>query len=131
MTATRLIADGVRQIEGLKLIGPCDTIIVSFGTDVGKGYNFSIYAVADQMTLRGWALNSLQHPACVHICCTLRHVGVEVNFVSDLKASVAYVLEHPELCRKGSAAVYGMTSALPAGPVREILKLYNDVVLNI
>jgi hypothetical protein len=31
--------------------------------------------------------------------------------------------------KEGTAAIYGMTSALPAGPVKELLKVYNDVIL--
>ena len=123
----------MRQIDGLRLLGPCDTIIVCFGTDTNKGYTFNIYAVADQMTQRGWALNSLQNPPCIHLCCTLRHTGkeAETHFLNDLNLSVKYVLENPDISKHGSAAVYGMTSALPAGPVREILKVYNDVILDV
>ena len=31
--------------------------------------------------------------------------------------------------KEGTAAIYGMTTALPTGPVKELLKVYNDVVL--
>ena len=37
----------------------------------------NVYTVADHMAKKGWSLNPLQNPACVHICCTLRHVGRE------------------------------------------------------
>jgi len=30
---------------------------------------------------------------------------------------------------KGNAAIYGMASSLPAGPVNEMLRTYTDVVL--
>ena len=33
--------------------------------------------------------------------------------------------------KEGKAAVYGMASSLPAGPVNELLKVYNDVVLDV
>jgi hypothetical protein len=31
----------------------------------------------------------------------------------------------------GKAAIYGLTTSLPAGPVNEMLKVYNDVVLKV
>jgi hypothetical protein len=31
----------------------------------------------------------------------------------------------------GNAAVYGMASSLPAGPVNEMLRTYTDVVLKV
>ena len=37
----------------------------------------NVYTVADNMAKKGWSLNPLQNPPCVHICCTLRHVGRE------------------------------------------------------
>ena len=37
----------------------------------------NVYTVADHMAKKGWSLNPLQNPPCVHICCTLRHVGKE------------------------------------------------------
>jgi hypothetical protein len=43
---------------------------------------------------------------------------------------VQQVLDHPEE-KGGNAAIYGLTSALPPGPVNELLKVYNDVVLKV
>ena len=53
-------------------IGSCDSYI-------------SIYEVGDLMHKKGWALNSLQHPAGLHICCTLRTVGQHQRFLRDLR----------------------------------------------
>lgn len=90
----------------------------------------NVYNVCDKMAKRGWSLNSLQHPACAHICCTVTHVKRGQVFLSDLRASVQEVLDNPQE-KGGNAAIYGMTSALPPGPVNELLKVYNDVVLKV
>jgi len=50
--------------------------------------------------------------------------------LDDLKKSVAEVKSDP-MKKSGTAAIYGMTSSLPAGPVNDMLKIYNDVVLKV
>lgn len=90
----------------------------------------NIYSVGDKMSKKGWSLNALQNPPCVHICCTVTHVGKSEYFLRDLRESVAEVLANPN-AEGGNAAIYGLTSALPPGPVNELLKVYNDVVLKV
>jgi hypothetical protein len=51
-------------------------------------------------------------------------------FIDDLKASVEYVIANPS-APQGNAAIYGMTSSLPPGPVNDLLKIYNDVILKL
>ena len=125
---TRKIAHGISQISGLKLLGPNDTIIVCFASSSPE---VNIYSVSDHLASKGWGLNTLQGPACVHLCVTHAHVGVEEVFLTDVREAVSFVLDHPELSKHGNAAVYGMTSSIPSGPVKDILKIYNDVVLDL
>jgi len=88
-----------------------------------------IYAVSDQMGKRGWGLNGLQHPPCVHICLTLRHTqpGLAERFIVDLQDSVAWVKEHPD--QVGSMGpIYGMASNMAlGGAVKDILKDVLDI----
>jgi hypothetical protein len=68
----------------------------------------------------------------MHLCCTVRHVGREQDFLADLKLAVEEVTSRPSMNKKeGKAAIYGMASSMPAGPINEILKVYNDVVLDV
>ena len=53
----------------------------------------NIHCVGDAMSKRGWSLNSLQRPASVHICCTVKHIGNEQKFLDDLVACVAEIRE--------------------------------------
>lgn len=39
------------------------------------------------MSHRGWSLNALQHPPCLHFCVTMCHVGKAAEFLTDLLAS--------------------------------------------
>jgi sphinganine-1-phosphate aldolase len=60
----------------------------------------------------------------------LRHVGREQPFLEDLRASVEEIISSPNKA-EGNAAIYGMTSSLPPGPVNDLLKIYNDVIFKL
>lgn len=130
LRTTRTIAQGVQSIEGLRLLGDAAAMIVCFASSDEKKLN--TYSVSDMMTRKyGWSLNTLQNPACVHICCTVRHIGREQEFIDDLSSAVQSAQEAIARGDKmeGKAAVYGMASGMPSGPVNELLRAYNDVVL--
>ncbi len=112
----------IEGIDELKVLGN-PLWVIAFGSD-----QLNIYEVMEKMGQRGWSLNGLYRPACVHLCVTLPHTqeGVAERFIEDLKAAVAEVKEAP-----GEAAtmapIYGMAAALPArGMVGELLKRYMD-----
>jgi sphinganine-1-phosphate aldolase len=131
LDSTRIIARGVRDISGLVMLGDAAAMIVCFASADESVMN--TYTVSDRMTKKGWSLNTLQNPACVHLCCTVRHVGHEEEFLVDLRDAV---LQAKEAVRRGDkasgkAAIYGMASGMPSGPVNELLKCYNDVVLKV
>mgnify|MGYP001032170704 CR=1 FL=1 len=75
---------GIRAIPGLHVLGE-PLWVVAFGAR-----DLDIYRVLDRMTARGWSLNGLHRPACVHLCVTLRHTrpGVAQRFLTDLRAAV-------------------------------------------
>lgn len=124
--STQLYRKGIESIDGLEVIGETQAMIVCF---VGvNGVN--VYSVVDAMSKKGWGLNSHQNPTCAHICVTASHVGNEEALLSDLRKSVEEVKNDPSK-KSGTAAIYGMTSSLPAGPVNDMLKIYNDVVLKV
>ena len=82
----------------------------------------------DAMTERGWSLNGLHKPACLHLCTTLRHTepGVAERLIEDLKASVAYVKANP-IIEGGRAPVYGMANTLPdRGLIADLLRKHMD-----
>ena len=51
-------------------------------------------------------------------------------FLDDLRACVEEVITNPAAA-EGNAAIYGMTSSLPPGPVNDLLKVYNDVIFKL
>ena len=125
MDTTQWIADRVRDIDGLFLLGDPKAMIVCFGSN-----EFNVYRVGDKMAKMGWSLNSLQRPSCIHMCVTLRTVEHRQKFVDDLTDVVAEVHEEGNDGKlTGNAAVYGMSGSMPPGPVNELLCCYTDVIL--
>ena len=135
---TRNIVDGISKIPELEIIGGAKYMIVCFkakqnnSSDIKNNSSMNIYNVHDYMTKKGWSLNSLQHPACVHLCVTRCHTGIEEDFIHDLQEAVKHACEMAARGEaSGSAAIYGMTGSLPEGPVNELLKEYNDCLLDV
>jgi glutamate/tyrosine decarboxylase-like PLP-dependent enzyme len=125
-TAAR-IREGIAATPGLRLLGR-SLFVHAFTSD-----ELDIYRVMDEMTHRGWSLNGLHRPSCIHICVTLRHTqpGVAERFVADLRAAVEHVRAHPAI-EGGMAPVYGMAATLPLrGVVRDILGRYIDTLYKV
>jgi glutamate/tyrosine decarboxylase-like PLP-dependent enzyme len=121
------IKAGIRAIPGLHVLGE-PLWVIAFGAR-----DLDIYRVLDRMTARGWSLNGLHRPACVHLCVTLRHTraGVAERFLADLKAAVEEVRAAPGE-ETGMAPVYGMAATLPLrGVVRDMLKAYLDLLYKV
>lgn len=116
------IKTGIAEIPALQVFGD-SLFVIAFGSK-----DLDIYKVMDAMTGRGWSLNGLHKPACVHLCMTLRHTqpGVAERFIDDLKASVAYVEENPSW-EGEMAPIYGMANTIPdRGLVADALKDHMD-----
>jgi sphinganine-1-phosphate aldolase len=119
-------AEEINKMEDLHVLGSqVPTMVVCFSSDT-----VDIYRVGDMMEKRGWSLNALQHPASIHICVTLNTVPNADKFVEDLKASVDDTRKEGAIGKtKGSAAIYGASGSMPAGPVNELLRCYTDMTL--
>lgn len=120
--AARTIREGIGHIPHLKVLGN-PIFVIAFASD-----SLDIFSIMSSMTEKGWSLNGLHRPDCVHLCATLRHTlpGVVDRFLEDLKTSVQEVERNPSK-RKGMAPLYGMASSIPArGVVGDFLKRYLD-----
>ncbi len=119
-----LIRQGIERLPELRLLG--DPLwVLAFTSDT-----LDIYRILDAMTARGWSLNGLHKPACIHLCVTLRHTqpGVANRFLTDLRAAVAQVKDQPAPAG-GMAPIYGLAATLPVrGLVGDMLKQYMDLL---
>jgi glutamate/tyrosine decarboxylase-like PLP-dependent enzyme len=122
-TAARIKA-GIREIPDLYVLGDPLWVIAM------ASRRLDIYRIMDVMGHKGWSLNGLHRPSCVHLCVTLRHTqpGVAQRFIDDLKAAVKEVRRTPA-AEGGMAPVYGLAAKLPLrGVVGDILKAYMDAL---
>jgi len=134
MDATRRILEtaaqikaGIAAIDGLFVLGN-PLWVIAFGSKT-----LDIYRVMDAMAGRGWSLNGLHKPSCLHLCVTLRNSqpGVAQRFVDDLRWAVEEVRSTAG-SQGGMAPVYGMAATLPLrGLVGEMLKRYIDVLYKV
>jgi sphinganine-1-phosphate aldolase len=125
LAAADTIKAGIGLVAGLRVLGDPLFCIAVAAEDEGP----DVYRVMDAMSERGWSLNGLHRPSCVHICVTLRHAqpGVPERFVEDLATSVKQVRAHPEV-EGGMAPVYGAAATLPdRAAVADMLRAFMDV----
>ena len=124
------LKEGITAIDGLELIGdPKASLFAYRSTDPA----INIFSVGDIMEEKGWHIDRLQHPDALHAMVTASHDKVVDQYLEDLRASVAYAKEHPELADSGQAATYGMISHIPLrGMVRkQVLDMFaNSYKLN-
>ncbi|CAM9135617.1 unnamed protein product, partial [Discosporangium mesarthrocarpum] len=127
METVKVIANGVQGTPNLELMGQPEAMIVCF-----RGEGCNTYDVGDAMLARGWSLNALQRPPCLHLCVTLCHVGKTELFLGDLRSATAEATAKSKqggATKDGTAAIYGMAGSMPAGPVNVLLEAYTDLTL--
>ena len=114
--ATRKLREGIRSIEGLRLVSDDPTTIVCWAS---ADPAVDTFAVADQLEDRGWLVDRQHRPTTVHLTVTANHLEYAELNLADLRASVAHVRAHPELRARGNAAMYGLVARMPVrGAVR-------------
>ena len=116
----------LQNISDLEVIGQSQCMIVCFRSK--KPQELNIYAVGDRMSKKGWSLNLLQNPASIHLCVTVKSVGMSQVFADDLQEVIDDLKRSGDAGTGGTAAIYGMASTLPEGPIDEMMKSYQDVI---
>ncbi len=126
MKAADRLKEGIRAIADLAIVGEPKTPIFAY-TSISKEVN--IYAVADQMEVRGWHIDRLQRPDALHVMVTPLHLKVAMQYLKDLKESVDHVRGRPELATTGGAAMYGMIAHIPLRSMvkKSVLKMFADM----
>jgi sphinganine-1-phosphate aldolase len=121
------IKAGIKAIPELEVLGD-PLFVIAFASQ-----SLNVYNVMDAMSRRGWSLNGLHKPACVHVCVTLRHTqpGVADRFLTDLRASVEEA-KASKNGKGGMAPIYGLGATLPfRGIVGELLRRYIDALYRV
>eukprot|EP00117_Sycon_ciliatum_P024194 scpid57351/ scgid20363/ Sphingosine-1-phosphate lyase 1; Sphingosine-1-phosphate aldolase len=128
VTTARYMKESLSDVPGIFIYGDPNVSVIALGSN-----DFDIYRLGAALGKRGWNLNTLQFPASIHICCTLRHTdgGVGEAFVTDVKECTAEIMKSPRAKSTGSAAIYGMAQSIPdRSLVKEIAWGFLDTCLN-
>eukprot|EP00941_MAST-03F_sp_MAST-3F-sp1_P004422 g4422.t1 len=163
MKSALKVKHAVAKTPGIEVLGNPDAMIVAFHAkrDSATGVKFNIYTLSDNLTKKGWNLNTLQSPASIHLCVTMLHTteGVTERFAKDLyDCATALITEKLEENKKenndnngapiyglsssqskkkktseveGNAPIYGMAGSLPAGPLSSMLCRYIDATMEV
>lgn len=120
------LSEEIPKIPGLRLLGKPDAAVVAFASTG----SFNIYAFATRMKEKhGFGLPTLQRPAGLHVCVTIRLEECVDAMLAAMREAAAHCAEHPEEGARGAAGVYGTTFALPDEEVERTLKLYDEIIL--
>ena len=156
--AARSIENRIRaEVPEVTILGKPMVTVVAFRSDT-----LDIYEVGDKMSERGWhcvsfdscaygrppeaqlnlpslsvrylAVNALQNPPALHICCTRLTVPVVDAFIADLKGAIEEARALPSGQGKGTMVqIYGLGKSTVSGPfiVDQFAKLYLDVLYDV
>ena len=124
LAAVATMRKGIAQIPELHMLGhPLGPF--AFGSEVAQHLPGARSDERQRLALTG-----LLNPAAIHVSPTLRHTqpGVAERFVEDLKASVAYVRDTPDI-EGGMAPIYGLAASIPDrsivhGMLKQVMDVY-------
>jgi len=120
------IREGINQIPSLHIVGESHSSVVAFGSK-----KFDIYKLGEALGKRGWNLNSLQNPNCIHVCVTAPMSKIGDVFLKDLKECAEYVEQNPTAFSDGLAPVYGLAASFPdRAVIADVGKAFLDAVLS-
>nr|CAG4641652.1 EOG090X051L [Eurycercus lamellatus] len=125
----RYIEKGLRQINGIRVMGRPEACVVAIDSTV-----FNIYRVMDSMGKKGWHLCPLQFPSSIHLCVTYLHTreGVAKRFLDDIRETVAEIMKNPKADCGGTAGVYGTSQSIPdRSMVSEITGVFLESLYNL
>ncbi|WP_457552520.1 pyridoxal phosphate-dependent decarboxylase family protein [Desulfobacula sp.] len=122
MKTTRKLIKGIDAIDGLRVMGKPQMSVFAYGSTRSE---INIFAIGDVMEDKGWHIDRLQRPEGLHAMVTPAHEAVADLYLADLKSSLEFVKNHPDLASKGNAAMYGMIAHVPFRGVikKQVLKM--------
>ncbi len=126
LQAVNKLKEGIKNIPELEIMGTPQGPLFAYQS---RDPDVNIFAVGDQMDLKGWKVNKNQKPDGLHAMVTAQHLKVVEQYLADLKDAVAIVKANPELAKQGGAATYGMMAHVPLrGMVKnKVLEMYSEL----
>lgn len=108
MDVSDRIQAGIRAVPDLYILGAPVMSVFAFASR-----RHDAYALGDAMELKGWRLDRQQLPPCLHMMLTPAHAPHADAFLTDLAETARDLPPGVPAAASGSAAIYGLVSALP------------------
>ncbi len=124
--AANRLRDLLLQLPEVEILGkPCMNIL-AIRTKNNKP---DIFAVAEELELKGWMIDRQQLPDSLHLTVYPTNLPVIEKFAEDAGRVIKALKDHPNNSEKGSAALYGLMARLPfRGAVKgQVLKLLENM----
>ncbi len=118
---TKNIQAGIIESGELEIVGNPEMSVFAF-----KSKNLNIYEIGDEMAKKGWLLDRLQNPSCLHLTISKIQTGIEKDFLKDLLNSVEIVRKHAKSKFKTKlieTAVSGISGILPEETFKKLISL--------
>jgi glutamate/tyrosine decarboxylase-like PLP-dependent enzyme len=90
-TARRMM-QGVRDIDGLTVLGEPEAHLLAIAADAGWGDRLDVFALGDALERRGWFHDRQKPPDSLHATVSAGNAPVIEDYLHDLAASVDEVL---------------------------------------
>ncbi len=110
METTQKLIQGINGLEGLKVMGKPQMSVFAY---TSARPDIDIFTLGDIMEEKGWHIDRLQRPVGLHAMVTPAHETVADQYLKDLKESLEFIKNHPDLASRGNAAMYGMIAHIP------------------
>jgi len=123
LETAKWIKEKIQDIPDLFILGD-PFFLLAFSSKT-----LDIHRIMDQMDKKGWILNGLHKPSCIHFCVTLSHTqnGVAKKFIDDLKDAISFIRMNPD-APKGIGAIYDLAATIPVrNIIDDMLKKHIDV----
>ena len=108
MKTTKKLMDGVRSIDGLKVMGTPDATVFAIGSDT-----LNVYALSDELGERGWLLEKQHQPPCLHLTVSPFHSEIADEFLAVLAEATDRIRGKDASKISQEAAMYGMMATMP------------------
>jgi sphinganine-1-phosphate aldolase len=122
--ATKKLAYDIKNIESFNVIGNPNVNVVAFYSN-----KYGIGQIIDYVSKKGWNLNILQNPLCVHLCITPKNIKNVNNLVCLLRELTKDDVKKSD---NNIVSIYGMSATLPdKSVIDDIVKYYLDFTTNV
>jgi sphinganine-1-phosphate aldolase len=86
METTRKLQNGINSINGLRVISDPEMSVFAFTSDT-----LDIFAIGDELSAKGWHLDCLQFPKCLHVTVSYHNASMADDFLEQLSMATAKV----------------------------------------